>query len=141
MRSQRGQTSAEYLGGLLLVSVIVALVVLTPLGGEIAWHSKILICKIGGGTDCGSLKGNPQEPDATQCIVHSSDKAIDASVKVLVFKFSGGVSGVMQIAANGQTTVTLAADAGAGLEFSTPGVEAGDGSSSVSSPHGEFSVT
>ena len=37
--------------------------------------------------------------------------------------------------------MTLQANAGAGLEFSTPGVEAGSDEAAASSPKGEFSVT
>jgi hypothetical protein len=142
LRSQRGQTTAEYLGGLLIVSVIVAALALTSVGPQIGFRIKVLVCEIGGGHDCEhTVKGNPEAPELSKCIVRDSDKAIDGSVKVLVFKFSGGVKGVYQVAADGTTTVTLQADAGAGLEFSTPGVKAGDGSTEASSPKGEFSVS
>lgn len=141
LKRQDGQTSAEYLGALLLVSVVIAAVALTDLGPRIEYHARILVCKIGGGTDCGETAGNPDAPALAQCVTRSSDKSIQGSVKVLVFKLEGGVEGVYRVAADGTTWVTLKANAGAGLEFSTPGVEAGDGDVQASSPKGEFSVT
>jgi hypothetical protein len=141
MRSQAGQTAAEYLGGLLLVSVVIAAVALTDIGPRIEYHARILVCRIGGGNDCGRTAGNPDAPALSQCITSSSDASIQGSVKVLVFKLEGGVEGVYRVAADGTTWVTLKANAGAGLEFSTPGVEAGSDDVKASSPKGEFSVT
>lgn len=141
LKREHGQTSAEYLGALLLVSVVIAAVALTDVGARIEYHARILVCQIGGGTDCGKVAGNPDAPALTQCITRSSDKSIQGSVKVLVFKLEGGVEGVYRVAADGTTWVTLKANAGAGLEFSTPGVEAGTDEVQASSPKGEFSVT
>jgi hypothetical protein len=140
LRSQSGQTASEYMGVLLLVGVIIAGVAFSDLGGQISHYARIQICKIGGGTDCDEID-NPDAPELSQCIVSSSDRAIEGSVKVLVFKLEGGVKGIYEVAADGTTTVTLQADAGAGLEFSTPGVKAGDGDVQASSPKGEFSIT
>ena len=141
LKREHGQTSAEYLGALLLVSVVIAAVALTDAGSRISYHARILVCKIGGGTNCQAESGNPDAPALTQCITRSSDKSIQGSVKVLVFKLEGGVEGVYRVAADGTTWVTLKANAGAGLEFSTPGVEAGTDEVQASSPKGEFSVT
>jgi hypothetical protein len=141
LKREHGQTSAEYLGALLLVSVVIAAVALTDVGARIEYHARILVCQIGGGTDCGKVAGNPDAPALTKCITRSSDKSIQGSVKVLVFKLEGGVEGVYRVAADGTTWVTLKANAGAGLEFSTPGVEAGTDEVQASSPKGEFSVT
>ena len=112
-----------------------------PPGSRIEYHARILVCKIAGGTNCEAESGNPDAPALTQCITRSSDKSIQGSVKVLVFKLEGGVEGVYRVAADGTTWVTLKANAGAGLEFSTPGVEAGSDEVQASSPKGEFSVT
>jgi hypothetical protein len=141
LRSEAGQTAAEYMGVLLIVSAIVAAVVLSNVGERIAFHTKILICRIAGGTDCEASAGNPDAPSLSKCVVSSSDKSLQASVKVFVFKLEGGVTGVKRVSADGTTYVTLKANAGAGLEFSTPGVEADGGGASASSPKGEFSVT
>ena len=59
LKRQHGQTSAEYLGALLLVSVLIAAVALTDVGSRIEYHARILVCRIAGGTDCGKLAGNP----------------------------------------------------------------------------------
>ena len=54
MRSERGQTAAEYLGMLLVVSIVIAAVGTTDAGATIAGESRRLVCEIGGGSDCGS---------------------------------------------------------------------------------------
>jgi hypothetical protein len=141
LRSGAGQATSEYLGALLIVSVVIAALALTDVGERISYESRILICKIGGGEDCASIAGNPDAPAASKCVVTSSDKSVQASVKVFVVKLEGGVTGVYRVSADGTTYVTLKANAGAGLEFSTPGVEAGSDDVAASSPKGEFSVT
>ena len=140
-RATTGQTTAEYLGVLLIVSAVIAAVVLTDIGYRIGYHTRVLVCKIAGGENCEATAGNPDAPDPSKCVVSSSDKSIQGAVKVLVFKLEGGVTGVYRVSADGTTFVTLQANAGAGLEFSTPGVEAGSDGASVSPPKGEFSVT
>ena len=141
LRSSAGQSTSEYLGALLIVSVVIAALALTDLGERISYETRILICKIGGGSNCESIAGNPDAPDPSKCVVSSSDKSVQASVKVFVIKLEGGVTGVYRVSADGTTSVTLKANAGAGLEFSTPGVEAGSDEVAASSPKGEFSVT
>ena len=142
LRSSAGQTTTEYVGVLLIVAVVIGAFAVTDIGERISYHARIIICKIAGGADCEATAGNPDAPDPSKCVVSSSDKSIQASVKVLVFKLEGGVTGVYRVSADGTTYVTLQANAGAGLEFSTPGVEAGsDESTTASSPKGEFSVT
>lgn len=46
---QTGQAAAEYLGALLLVAVVVAAIVASGLGGQIAGGLSDLVCRIGGG--------------------------------------------------------------------------------------------
>jgi Flp pilus assembly pilin Flp len=51
-REQRGQTAAEYMGVLLLVSVIIAALVASPVGGWIADGVEKIVQEIaGGGSD------------------------------------------------------------------------------------------
>lgn len=52
LRSEAGQTAAEFLGILLLVGTVIAAVALTGIGNRIAFHTKILVCQIGGGENC-----------------------------------------------------------------------------------------
>ena len=49
-----GQTAAEYLGILLVVSVVVAAIASSAIGIDIARRVSELVCEIGGGTDCGA---------------------------------------------------------------------------------------
>src|ERR1700754_3044197 len=137
LRSDAGQTAAEYMGVLLLVAAIIAAIVLTPVGERIAYESKILICKIGGGENCAATAGNPDAPKLAKCVVSASDRSLEASVKVFVFKAEGGVAGVKRVSADGTTYITLKANGGAGLEFSSPCASAEGGGASASSPHGE----
>ena len=51
----------------------------------------------------------------------ASERAIPAAVKVLVFKLEGGMTGVYRDPGDDTIEVTLKANAGAGLEVSTPG--------------------
>jgi|GEM_PF-4785301 len=141
LRSQAGQTAPEYLGALLLVSVVIAALALTDAGSRIGWHAQVLVCRIAGGESCETLPGDPSAPPLSKCVVSVSDKSIQGSVKVLVFKLEGGVEGIYQVAADGSTTVTLKANAGAGLQFSTPGVKVDGDGTEASSPKGDFSVT
>ena len=129
------------MGVLLIVAATIGIFALTDVGERIGYHARILVCKIAQGENCDAMAGNPDAPDPSKCVVSSSDKSIQAAVKVLVFKLEGGVTGVYRVSADGTTYVTLQANAGAGLEFSTPGVEAGSDDVGASSPKGEFSVT
>src|SRR4051812_38390558 len=141
MRDQRGQTTTEYLGALLVVAVLIAALALTDVGDRLEWHMRILVCRIAGGHDCANTAGNPDAPALAKCVLRASDRSFQASVKVLVFKLEGGIAGTKRVSADGTTYVTLKANAGAGLEFSTPGVEAGDADVQASSPKGEFAIT
>jgi hypothetical protein len=57
IRSQRGQTSAEYMGMLLLAAVVVAALLTMGIGGDIARAMKSSVCKIAG-ADCAAKTTN-----------------------------------------------------------------------------------
>ncbi len=61
-RDHRGQTMAEYLGGMLIVSVLIAAVAGTGVGGQIRDRMQQLVCEIGGGAACLGPNG-PSEDD------------------------------------------------------------------------------
>ena len=56
---QTGVAAAEYLGALLLVSVIVAVLVTSGVGGQIAGGISGLVCRIGGGECESGQTGRP----------------------------------------------------------------------------------
>jgi hypothetical protein len=141
LRSETGQTGAEYLGAMLLVGALVAAILATNVPAWIAWRVDVAICMISGGENCGQTPGNPAAPPLSQCVRTSSDIGVSASVKVAVVKAEGGVTAIKRVSADGTTYITVTPNAGLGLEFSTPGVEAGAGDAQASSPKGEFSVT
>jgi hypothetical protein len=66
MRSQRGQTAAEYLGVLLVVSVIVASIASSKPGEAITRSIEATICRVAGGEDCGEPPPAPTPPGATR---------------------------------------------------------------------------
>jgi hypothetical protein len=53
MRGERGQTAAELLGGLLVVSVVIGALATTDVGAKIRGEGERIVCEIGGG-ECGS---------------------------------------------------------------------------------------
>jgi hypothetical protein len=50
---ERGQTAAEYIGGLLIVAVVIGAVATTNVGATIRRAASEQVCKIAGGGDCG----------------------------------------------------------------------------------------
>jgi hypothetical protein len=109
------------MGMLLVVGLIVAALVSTPLGPTIADTIERIVCEIAsGGEDCGPA---PREPALSDCVRSEASRAGEAHVKVAVFTLAGGVKAVREERADGSVKVTLEANADAGLEFSTPGAE------------------
>ena len=63
MRSERGQTAAEYLGALLVISVIIAAVATTNAGAQIRISMQKLVCNIAG-QDCGEVPEGAAQVDS-----------------------------------------------------------------------------
>ena len=63
MRSERGQTAAEYLGVLLVISVLVAAVATSSAGAQIRESMHKLVCNIAG-QDCGAPPENAAQLDS-----------------------------------------------------------------------------
>jgi hypothetical protein len=105
LRGDLGQTAAEYMGVLLVVSVVIAAVATTPIGTQISERMKELVCKIGGGT-CETAP-----PPLSTCVVsESSDKVMlngEFNVRFVKVKLEGGVEYVRQTRANGQVAITV----------------------------------
>ena len=62
MRGERGQTAAELLGGLLVVSVITAALATTDAGAAISREAERLVCEIAGGGCAPAAETPPMEP-------------------------------------------------------------------------------
>src|SRR4051794_5989693 len=62
MRSQRGQTAAEYLGILLLVAAIIGAIVTSGVGGTISGAVRTAVCQIVGADDCGTGTATATRP-------------------------------------------------------------------------------
>jgi hypothetical protein len=77
-RCARGQTSAEYLGALLIVCAIVAVLVTSGAGGQIRGGIRDAICWIAG-TSCETDQTGPNgEPLLSECVRNSSSAASPA---------------------------------------------------------------
>ena len=76
MRGQRGQTTAEYLGVLLVVSVVITAVATSEVGANIRVAMSEQVCRIGGGTGCGTSHSSSPDSIAHQGAV--LDEALDA---------------------------------------------------------------
>jgi hypothetical protein len=61
VRGERGQTAAETLGALLIVSVIIAAMATTDAGAKIATESQRIVCEIAGG-ECAPSETQPGGP-------------------------------------------------------------------------------
>lgn len=80
LRDQRGQTAPEYMGMLLLVSLLVAALFTSGIGGSIAGQVEMLICRIAGGENCAA--NEQADGDLEPCLVSSSEQA--ANFKLFV---------------------------------------------------------
>ena len=75
MRAERGQTSSEYLGSLLVVSVVIAAFATTEVGASIRTAMSVQVCRIGGGTGCGTATSS--SPDSLAHQAAALDERLD----------------------------------------------------------------
>jgi hypothetical protein len=105
MRGQRGQTTADWMGILLVVSAICLALFATGINTSIADNVQQAICRIIG-KDC-----SPKPPVLSECVVsESSDKVTlngEFNVRYFKVKLEGGVEYVRQVRANGQVAITV----------------------------------
>lgn len=91
VRGVRGQTAAETLGALLIVSVIIAAMATTDAGAKIARESKRIVCQIGGG-DCPATPEEPQPGGDPPPFELEGPPIVDRALPVLPFPGSVTVS-------------------------------------------------
>ncbi len=107
LRGQAGQTASEYMGLLLVVSVIIAAVSTTTVGTQIAREMERIVCEIFGG-DCGAA---PNAPQLSDCVVaEATDKVTingEFDVKLFKVELEGGVEYMRQKRANGEVAMTF----------------------------------
>jgi hypothetical protein len=107
-RQQTGQTSAEYLGGLVVVAVVIALLATSDAGAAIRDHMHAIVCRIAGG-DC-PYPGRSAEPPSKCIVSQQSDKVTlkgDVNVRWFKVKLEGGVEYVRQKRADGKVAITV----------------------------------
>jgi len=104
MRGSWGQTTAEYMGTLLIVAAVLLAVSLTPVGDEIRKRAQEIICQIAG-VSC------PQDPPPSACVVSEQSASVSVNgnidVRLVNIKLEGGVEYVRQLRANGEVAITV----------------------------------
>ena len=104
MRGSRGQTTAEYMGTLLIVAAVLLAVSVTPVGDEIRKRAQELVCRIAG-VSC------PQDPPPSACVVSEQSASVSVNgnidVRLVNIKLEGGVEYVRQLRANGEVAITV----------------------------------
>ena len=104
MRGSRGQTTAEYMGTLLIVAAVILAVSVTPVGDEIRKRAQELVCQIAG-VSC------PQDPPPSACVVSEQSASVSVNgnidVRLVNIKLEGGVEYVRQLRANGEVAITV----------------------------------
>jgi hypothetical protein len=134
-RCERGQTTGEYAGVIVLVAAAVLVVAAFAPGiaGAIADAVHAALCRVSG-TGCGTgevaAPANPYLPDEP-CVRSNASKKAEA--QVTAFSITGGVSveGRREARADGSVAVTLQGSGNAGVEFvlgGKGGVNTGGGS-------------
>ena len=84
VRGVRGQTAAETLGALLVVSVIIAGMATTDAGAKIATESKRIVCEIAGG-QCAPAPEDPESGDQPEPFELDGPPIVDRALPVLPF--------------------------------------------------------
>ena len=82
-RDQRGQTSAEYMGVILIVAAILAAVLLSGVGADITQKIEVTLCRIAGG-DC-----DDSGTAGVSCPVRTTTSTDQLSVGLSIKAFSG----------------------------------------------------
>lgn len=89
LRSEHGQTAAEYIGMILVVAVIIGAIVTLGIGGTITQRIEDAICSITPGADCGEQRAADEEPCRIRSTISSDNLTVGLDIKV----FSGGAGG------------------------------------------------
>ncbi|WP_028064229.1 hypothetical protein [Solirubrobacter soli] len=127
LRCSRGQTSAELLGVLALVCLIVVAILASGAGPKISDGIQCAVTRITGGTCTDDLTGPNGEPLISECVRNASQRGIAGSIRVAAFDFGGGVEGTNELRADGTVKVTIKGNAKAGLNWGVDvGIKAGD---------------
>jgi hypothetical protein len=112
LNDQRGQTSSDYMGMLLVVAVIIGAVVVSGAGERIATHADALICRIAGGESCNKPEKaeNPYRP-TYPCVTAGATNKVTLSgsfnVRFVNVKLEGGVEYERVQRSDGTVAVTV----------------------------------
>lgn len=91
LRDRRGQTSSEYLGGLLLVAAIIGALVLAGVPSKLADATSSIVCQIAGG-DCKTDEAPAQAPQTVAAAQPDEGPAIGSGAELDVLPFPGSAS-------------------------------------------------
>lgn len=121
VRDERGQTAAEYLGVLAAISVIVAVLVASPIGPELHARAEAVICRIltppGEGADCAvdPIAVTPPGQPADPCVRSSTGGTATIGVSVLFVDLGDGTGFVLEEMSDGKYKVSWANENLAGV--------------------------
>ncbi len=122
-RGDQGQTSAEWMGLLVVVGIVIALLASAGFGAQIGQGLEAAVCRIMGGSCSVDASANSHVPE--QCTTLSSARNVNAEVTVFSVKLDGGATLTLtrSVGRDGKETwaVEDQRDAGLGLTVMTPG--------------------
>jgi hypothetical protein len=101
VRACDGQTSAEYIGILLLVAMVISAVVLAAPGIGLGERLEEVFCKIGGG-DC-----TEQRAETEPCVIASSSREAALNLQVLLVDIGQGGAYLREDRSDGTTVFTI----------------------------------
>lgn len=117
--AETGATASESMGVLLLVGLVVAAIVASPVGYQIRDGISCAVTEILGGS-CTQIG---REPAPDTCIQAQGETSIEGHVKITVVELGAGAKATREERADGSVKMTLEANADAGLEFGTPSAD------------------
>lgn len=135
MRQDPGQTTIEWLGiAAVVVALVVALVGLAPgIGQTIAGAFETLICRVTGGSDCGT------PPEEEVCITHISRREAEGGVTIVSVSPELTVAAETRVRSDGTAQVAISAEGSLGAEF-IAGASGEVGNLEVETPGGKIEL-
>lgn len=129
-RGERGASTVEYVGVIVVVSIVIIATAATPWKTDLNAGIEKSICSIlshipgGGGGACESLES--PEDDLPTCMVSEETDGHGSKVDVLIFNLGGGVQMRVTKYSDGSAEVSLVDQWGGGVDVDAGKVKAGD---------------
>lgn len=127
--AERGASTIEYVGVIVVVSIVIIATAATPWKSDLNAGIDDAICSIlshipGGGGACGGQEGT--EEDLPTCMVSEEAEGHGSKVDVVIFNLGGGVNLKVTKYSDGTAEVSLVDQWGGGVDVDAGKVKAGD---------------